>query len=256
MEHFWRATSLKSEISQRLEGAGPSENSYKYNSLLVLDTNTYNVVYVFPRHSAGEWIVKLKGAFLTVASLSDDILKQDIIEPADLEADNNNKDNCSKSAKNKRLRTKTLANSPPLKTYHVVLQIDGGPVYCTIARFRDHILVQTSDTCRDTVTCLIYLYNTLPAFVPESHNSLISQKAISSKVVESFVAPALEVTGTSSSVSLPTPHHGQVFSSELQASILDLEIAIQEPVGLFTNSNIIVLYMFRITSSDYVVICI
>ena len=230
MEHYWKTAGIKPELSKRLEGASVSEGEYKYNSLLVLSKNTSDQpIYLFPRHQAGEWIVKLKGLFLTVISLSDDIITEDNI--SDKDSDSSKKsDGISKksvnsnSSKNSEHRArKTIAP----EIYNVKLQVHGGPVNCCIASFPDRILVVSSDSCSDMTHCVTYLHDTLSHFIPLSHNSLLNPSSETTRVVDSYVAPALEITGVSEWVTLPFKHRGQTLSEEFQDALLDIEVKVE-----------------------------
>jgi len=210
MEYFWRTSSLKQDVARRLEGGGATPSNYKYNSLLVLDRDPdKDPLYHFPRHDAAKWVLALKGVFLTVVSLADNILKEEEEE------------------KEKKEVKKEECGSPGV--YNIELQVQGGPVYCCIVDFAGIIFIMTSDSCMDMSRCAIYLHDTLPHLIPAESNALLNPACATSSrhVVDSFVAPALEIVGTTEWINLPFRHRGHRVSKTLQEDLLRLETKIE-----------------------------
>lgn len=229
MEHYWKAAGIKPEVSKRLEGCGSSESDYKYNSLMVLSLDpAAPPLYYFPRHSAGEWIVKLKGLFLTITSLSDDILSEEGVESLCSKNSNNEKKSVSSDLSSRKSDHRLEED---VEIYNVKLQVQGGPVHCCIAHFSDHIFVLSSDSCVDMSTCVLYLHNILPHFVPFSHNTLLNSASDITHVVDAYVTPALEMIGVREWVTLPYHHRDRVVSQELENVLLDLETQLDMEAG-------------------------
>ena len=208
-----------------------SSTEYKYNSLLVLNKGPDNeVVYVFPRHKSGKWISDMKGMFLTVVSISDTLVEVGNNDGVINKPNEANVNGSFKMRDNRSLAGSFKKESKPdvnYKVYNVKLQIHGGPVYCCIVTFPDSIFIVSSDSCPNTVQCGVYFHETLPHFVPHSHNSLLNSSTETTRVVDSYVATALEVVGTVESITLPTHHRGQQTSCELQDALLEVEVKIE-----------------------------
>ena len=234
MEHYWKTAGIKPDLSKRLDGSNVGEGDYKYNSLLVLSKDSGDPpVYVFPRHKAGEWIVKMKGLFLTIISLSDDIASDGVeVSNSDKDSDSSKKsDGISKKSVNSDSSKRSEHNAKEcvksmVDIYHVKLQVHGGPVHCCIASFSNCIFVLSSDSCSDMSHCVTYLHDTLSHFIPHSHNSLLNSAAETTRVVDSYIAPALEITGVSEWITLPFNHRDQVISGDLQDTALDIEVKV------------------------------
>ena len=257
MEHYWKTAGIKPDLSKRLDGSNVGEGDYKYNSLLVLTKNSDDPpLYVFPRHQAGEWIVKMKGLFLTILSLSDDITSEGV-DISDKDSDSSKKsDGVSKKSVNSDSSRKSedkpdKGAKSAADIYNVRLQVHGGPVYCCIASFPDLIFILSSDSCSDMSRCVTYLHDNLSHFIPYSHNSLLNSASETTRVVDSYVAPALEITGISEWITLPFSHRDQVISGDLQDALLDIEVTLDmtEKVCVSCGGVLVVSYPDIVYSS-------
>ena len=250
MEHFWRTTSLHQELSSRLDGVSSASSEYKYNSVLVLNKQTDNdVVYVFPRHKPGQWISDMKGMFLTVVSMADGLLENE----AGTTPSKDKKESFKKIDKQMEgsFKKDTKRIDVNYKVYKVKLHIHGGPVHCSIVSFPDYIFVVSSDSCSDAEMSAVYFHDIIPSFIPDSHNSILYTTTETTRVVDSYVASALEVVGTVENITLPTHHRGHVTSRELQDALLDIEVKLEmtEDVCVTCGGLVVVSYPNIVYSS-------
>eukprot|EP00116_Pleurobrachia_bachei_P002547 sb/3462809/ len=211
MDYFWRAISLQPDLSRRLDGHGDQETNYKYNSLLVLDHNVEKPPrYTYPRHGSGEWVVRLRGLFHTIVSLSDGILSS-----------------CTEKTEGEKEEEKRGER----RIYSTEIEIHGGAVQCCIAWYPECVLVITSDAIEsDLPTCADYLYHTIPYFVPQTHNPIRNPSfSTSTRVIDTYSAPALEIAGTRflNNQTGPVIHRGMEVAGEVKDVLLDIETSLE-----------------------------
>ena len=87
-------------------------------------------------------------------------------------------------------------NTPDLyQEYHVQLEVHGAPVYCTLITFPSIIYILSSDSCTDTKLAILHLHQNFGYFVDGDILLASCNDSHGQKVVDSFVAPILEITG-------------------------------------------------------------